>query len=285
MINWPQTLIKEIASRRCILFLGAGVSTSSQTSDGSRPKGWKDFLADATELIKFVDKKELTTKLIEQGKYLLALQAIVSIVDPSEYLHFLDGNFNSRAFQPSELHRIILQLDQRLVITTNFDKIYETYCYNISRDGFKVITYDFESLVDEIRSDNRLIIKAHGSIDNINKMIFTRSQYYKAKREYSRFYEVLKALFITHTVIFIGCSLDDPDVQLILEDVNIIGSSQRPHYILIKEKSQNFIGLNDWLDTYNTRALEYGPTHDDLITDLENLWDKVDITRRDQPNL
>ncbi len=208
MINWPQTLIKEIAARRCILFLGAGVSTSSQTSDGLKPKGWKDFLADATELIKFVDKKELITKLIEERKYLSALQAIFSTVDPSEYLHFLDENFNNRAFQPSKLHRIILQLDQRLVITTNFDKIYETYCYNISRDGFKIINYDFESLVDEIRSENRLIIKAYGSIDNINKMIFTRTQYHKAKREYSKFYEVLKALFITHTVIFIGCSLD-----------------------------------------------------------------------------
>lgn len=285
MINWPQTLIKEIAARRCILFLGAGVSTSSQTCDGSKPKGWKDFLADATELINVVNKKELITKLIEEGKYLLALQAICSIVDPSEYRHFLDDNFNNKSFQASKLHHIILQLDQRLVITTNFDKIYESYCYSLSRDGFKIITYDSESLVDEIRSENRLIIKAHGSIDNINKMIFTRSQYHKAKREYFKFYEVLKALFITHTVIFIGCSLDDPDVQLLLEDVNIIGSAQRSHYILTKENSQNFFSLNDWLNTYNIRALEYGPTYDDLITDLEDLWNKVEITRRDQPSL
>ena len=285
MINWPQTLIKEIAARRCILFLGAGVSTSSQTSDGSKPKGWKDFLTGATELIKVVDKKEIVAKLIEEGKYLLALQAIYSIVDPSEYWHFLDENFNNKPFQASKLHQIILQLDQRLVITTNFDKIYESYCYNLSRDGFKIITYDSESLVDEIRSENCLIIKAHGSIDNISKMIFTRSQYHKAKREYLKFYEVLKALLITHTVIFIGCSLDDPDVQLILEDVNIIASAQRSHYILTKENPQIFFGLNDWLNTYNVRALEYGPTHDELITDLENLWNKVDITRRDQPSL
>lgn len=285
MVNWPQTLIKEIAARRCILFLGAGVSASSQTSDGSKPKGWKDFLADATELIKSLHKKELIIKLINEGKYLLALQAICSTVDPSEYRHFLDENFNNRSFQPSQLHKIILQLDQRLVITTNFDKIYESYCYNISKDGFKVINYDFESLVDEIRSENRLIIKAHGSIDNINKMIFTRAEYHRAKRENSKFYEVLKALFITHTVIFIGCSLDDPDVQLILEDVKIISSAQRPHYILIKENPQHVFSLNDWLDTYNIRALEYGPTHDDLITDLENLWNKVDITRRNQLSL
>lgn len=284
MINWPQILIKEIAARRCIFFLGAGVSASSQTSAGLRPKGWKDFLSDATDLIHKTDKKVLVKKLIEEGKNLLALQAIYSEVDPSKYRNFLDECFNNQCFQASELHQIIFKLDQRLVITTNFDKIYESYWHSISKDGFKVITYDSESLVDEIRSENRLVIKAHGSIDNINKMIFTRSEYHKAKRVHSKFYEVLKALFITHTVIFIGCSLDDPDVQLILEDVNIIGSAQKPHYILAKEKSQNSFGLDEWRETYNIRALEYGPNHDDLIIELKNLFERVDSIRCGQYN-
>lgn len=285
MVNWPQTLIKEIAARRCIFFLGAGVSSSSQTSDGLSPKTWKSFLDNASELVSDVAKKETIKKLIADGKLLLALQAVCSTVDPSEYRHFLDENFNNKLYQPSKLHHIIYNLDQRLAITTNFDKIYETYCYSIAKDGFKIIPYDFESLVDEIRLENRLIIKAHGSIDNINKMIFTKSQYHKAKREYSRFYEVLKALFITNTVIFIGCSLDDPDVQLILEDVNIISSTQKPHYIVVKENSQNLFGLNDWKETYNIRALEYGPTHNDLIIDLENLLESVENIRSNQLSL
>ena len=69
------------------------------------------------------------------------------------------------------------------------------------------------------------------------------------------------------------------------EDVNISGSSQRPHYIFIIENLQKFFGLNDWLNTYNIRALEYDPTHNALITDLENLWNKVDITRKDRLSL
>lgn len=64
---------------------------------------------------------------------------------------------------------------------------------------------------------------------------------------------------ITHTVLFIGCSLEDPDVQLTLEEVNIVGSSgKRPHYALILKGSQNQFGLIDWKETYNIRALEYG---------------------------
>jgi hypothetical protein len=111
MITWPQTLIKEIAALRCILFLGAGVSTSSQTSDGSKPKGWKDFLVDATELINVVEKKELIIKLIEEGKYLLALQAIFSTVEPSEYQHFLDENFNN-LFKPASYTRSFYNLSR-----------------------------------------------------------------------------------------------------------------------------------------------------------------------------
>jgi len=32
---------------------------------------------------------------------------------------------------------------------------------------------------------------------------------------------MLKALFLTNTVLFIGCGLNDPDVVLLLEDVKI----------------------------------------------------------------
>ncbi|MDJ0903798.1 MAG: SIR2 family protein [Xenococcus sp. MO_188.B8] len=284
MINWPRTLIQEITTRRCILFLGAGVSSSCKSSDGKRPKGWGEFIAEASQLICDEENQDIVRHLIKEGKNLLALQAIYSEVDKGDYHNFLDENFNNRTFKPSKLHDLILNLDSRFVITTNFDKIYETHCLSTSQEGFKVVTYNSESLVDEIRSDTRLIIKAHGTIDNINKMIFTRSQYHKAKRDFSRFYEVLKALFITHTVIFIGCSLDDPDIQLILEDIHIIGSGNRPHYILIREKQQNVYRLNDWRETYNIRALEYGPNHDDLVTDLENLLEQVNYKRSIQGN-
>ena len=278
-VHWPQTLVKEIARRRCVFFLGAGVSSSAEDDQGKRPKGWIEFLSGAAELIHDSAGRVIVKNLVEEKRYLLALQAIRSEVDGADYHEFLNTHLNNQAFQPKSLHDVILKLDSRIVITTNFDKIYEKYCLSTSSEGFKVIPYDSESLADELRSDTRLIIKAHGTIDNIQKMVFTKAEYHEAKRDYPQFYEILKAIFLTSTVVFIGCSLEDPDVQLVLEDVHIAASSQRPHYALVKQGEHSKYMVTDWSDAYNIKALTYGPEYSDLTTSLEELLQQVEQQR------
>jgi len=279
MIAWPKSLVREIARRRCIFFLGAGVSASAKALDGSSPKDWDTFISIATSLMTDSRKKGHVEELISSKNYLLALQGIMNTIDPGDYHSLLDEHFNSPIFEPSELHKRIFDLDARIVVTTNFDKIYEAYCQKQSTEGYKVISYDSSSLVDEVRSDTRLIIKAHGSINEINKMIFTKSQYHNAKQQYPNFYEVLKSLFMTNTVLFIGCGLNDPDVCLLLEEVKIVGSPSRPHYILVKQGAHNPFALDDWNASYNISVLEYGPDHDALKSDLGSLFDQVESIR------
>lgn len=280
MISWPRSLIREVAARRCVFFLGAGVSASSIDDHGVHPKTWKEFLNEAQSLIENKQEKTIVKKMIKEKQYLLALQGIHQFANKSDYKDFLNKNFNNPAYQPSKLHENIYDLDSRIVITTNFDRIYENYCMTIANsDAYKIINYYSRDLVDEIRSDSRLIIKAHGSIDDISNMIFTRSQYHMAKRNHSQFYEIIKAIFLTNTVVFIGCSLTDPDVLLILEEVKISSSSERPHYAIIKKKSMNTLELSDWQNTFNISALEYGPSYENLLTDLNNLLGQVENER------
>src|SRR5690242_3200568 len=104
MITWPQTLITEIARRRCILFLGAGVSASSKNSQGTQPKGWSEFLNSATALVNNAERKTAICKLISERRFLLALQAIYQEADTGDYQHFLTTNFNDPTFEPSLLH-------------------------------------------------------------------------------------------------------------------------------------------------------------------------------------
>lgn len=278
MITWPNTLVTEVARRRCILFLGAGVASSAKTEQGDSPVSWKDFLTEAANLAPLAQRQEINT-LIQQSKLLLALQAIRDNADAGDYRALLDRCFNNAAFVPSELHKVIFSLDSRLVITTNFDKIYEKHCLTASTEGFKVIPYYSSSLGDEIRSDTRLIIKAHGSIDDISKMVFTKAEYHSAKEHYSSFYSILKALLLTNTCIFIGCGMDDPDVLLLLEEVRITANPQRPHYALLKKDSHSSFVKNDLASAYNIKALEYGPEHSNLIEDLQSLLGQVDSLR------
>lgn len=281
MITWPTSLVREIAARRAVFFIGAGVSASSRDASGNSPKTWDEFLTDATELVTDSAKKRVIKRLVKERKYLLALQGIRDEANGAEYRDLLNRNFNNPAFQPSDLHACIFDLDVRIIISTNFDKIYEGYCASVGAapGAFKTVSYHSSDLVDEIRSDTRLIIKAHGSIDDISKMVFTRAEYHKAKLEHSKFYDILKAIFLTHTAVFIGCGMEDPDVLLLLEDVRITASAERPHYALIKKKSQDLFSMSDWKKTYNIHPLEYGPAHADLIPDLRALQKLVDSER------
>jgi len=279
MINWPQTLVNEVARRRCIFFLGAGTSASSVNTKGEHPKQWDEFLTAALTLVQRDSSKEIIERLISERRFLLALQAISQEADEGDYQTFLTENFNDPTYEPSDLHRVIFNLDSRLVITTNFDKIYEKLCLHVSTEGFKVLPYYSQSLGDELRSDTRLIIKAHGTIDEVSKMVFTKSQYHRATAEYAQFYAMLRALLFTHTCVFIGCSMDDPDVLLLLEDVRITASAIRPHYALTLNGRNSAYAKRDWLDSYNVKALEYGPTHEALLEDLSALLALVENAR------
>jgi hypothetical protein len=258
---WPDALVREIARRRCVLFLGAGVSASAVDKKGARPLGWKDLLQQACALVLSPAARREIEGMIAERRFLLCLQAIAQEVDRADYNDFLNLCFNSPGFQAGELHRIIQALDSRRVITTNFDKIYERHCLSSSSEGYKVVNHYMESLGDELRSDTRLIVKAHGTIDDIQRMVFTKSEYHDAKRQFPQFYSLLKAVFLTHTCIFIGCSLDDPDVLLVLEDVRVTATIQLPNYALVMSGEHSSYALRDWQEAFNIRALEYGPTH------------------------
>lgn len=262
-----------------MLFLGAGVSASARDHTGRRPKLWGEFLEEASNLIPAGPRRDEIRTLIAERRYLLALQAITQEANEADYQDLLNANFNNPAFKPSELHQLIYDLDSRIVVTTNFDKIYETLCLGTSEEGYKVIPYTSDSLGDELRSDAWLIIKAHGTIDDIQNIIFTKADYHRAKRRYPHFYTMLRALFLTHTCVFIGCSLDDPDILLVLEEVQHTASARRPHYALVLQNSHSQYALKDWHSAYNIRALEYGPDHEALAAELRALFEMVEAER------
>ena len=125
-----------------------------------------------------------------------------------------------------------------------------------------------------IKAPENLIIKAHGSIDDTEKLIFTAKQYYQAQEDYPEFYHLLSALFLTHTVVFLGYSLNDPDINLLLQFLHNTANSSCPHYLVDKRGNKNQI-VNHWKETYNVSLIEYGDTYDKLEESIEELKDSV----------
>lgn len=59
-------------------------------------------------------------------------------------------------------------------------------------------------------------------------------------------------------------------------DVQVTASNQRPHYALVLSGAQNPYALRDWQEAYNIRVLEYGLSHDSLISEMSNLVEAVE---------
>ncbi|CAN7767986.1 SIR2 family protein [Paenibacillus sp. LjRoot153] len=272
---WPQHLIAELAARRCVIFLGSGVSAQAVNAEGRRPSTWGQFLTGATNLVQDQNERQYIQQLIGQGKYLLALQCIFDHSDRGDYNRFLRGEYLEPRYEPTQIHEDIVMIDPKITITTNFDIIYDKACRD---EGHTVIKYYDSNIIEHLRSDQRLIIKAHGTIESTQEMIFTKSKYFETKKKYAEFYNILQAIFITNTILFIGCGMEDPDINLLLETVYLTTGESLEHYVVTRE-GVNHNQVKDWKNSYNIKTLTYGPTHDDLVTEIRNLRTAVEAYR------
>ncbi|MEC1478879.1 SIR2 family protein [Bacillus haynesii] len=273
-IDWPENLIEEIAYRRSILFLGSGVSATAKNDDGNSPETWGDFLQNIKSLITNPKQEDMEyiDRMIDQENYLLALQAIYDLCDTGAYSKYLKDNFARGGFKPSLVHKAIKDIDSKIVITTNFDKIYDNLC-----NQPQYVIYDYQktkSIISNIKSPENVIIKAHGSIDDTDEIIFTAKQYFEKQQLFPDFYSLLKSLFQTYTVLFLGYSLSDPDINLVLQTIRNTSNAASPHYIVVKKGISRHL-MKHWEETYNIRCLEYGPDHEKFGENIEELKNLV----------
>lgn len=63
-MKWPNNIVEELAYRRCILFLGAGISATSKNDKGESPEVWSKFLNNVKSMIKNPSTND--TKFIEE---------------------------------------------------------------------------------------------------------------------------------------------------------------------------------------------------------------------------
>lgn len=280
MISWPEKLLHDVARRRCVAFLGAGVSRRSVALDGRRPPLWKEFLESA--LARCNGQKAEINRLIKGNDYLSACQLIKNRLGDHTWNDLLEEVFVTPNYAHDDIHKSIFDLDLPIVATTNIDTIYDRFL-NANYAGAVVIKpYHDSSIARYVKADatTRLVIKVHGSADHLDDTVFTRQQYATARTKHAHFYELLSSLILTQTFIFIGYSLADPDINLLLEDNSRRFLSPRPHYLLTSDKaSDDMIKLFE--NNYSIKVLTYNSyrDHEELVKSLEDLATKTSNSR------
>jgi hypothetical protein len=281
MIDWPEDLVRDIAARRSVLFLGAGVSRNAQNTEGVHPREWTAFLTHLSSLAPEAAQRVEVMQCIADADLLTACELAKKYLSPSVFKTEMLKEYAGNGYKPAKIHDDLSSVDSRLVMTTNFDKLYENRANQLQNNTVLVKNYYDKDVADVFRRQDRVVLKVHGTIDVADQTIFTRSQYALARRDYGHFYQLLRGLFITHTFVFLGASMRDPDIQMVLEDNAYRFEGSRPHYMVMPANSARSGTLRVLEETMNLKALLYDSAnnHQALADSVATLAAKVETAR------
>lgn len=273
-MEWSRDIIEKIAKRKAILFLGAGISANAISENGEkRPPTWKEFLYKCMTEISNKKIIEYVEGLLDEKDFLTACEVNVNQIGSERFERVAREEFLTPRYKNHRIHENVLKLDSKIVITPNVDKIYEVYAQAETAGTVLVKKYYDSDLINKIKSEERMVLKIHGTLDESSKMIFTRSQYTNARYQNAAFYKVLEALSITHTFVFLGCGFSDPDIQLILENYSFGFPGSPCHYFVTAEDGINTEYKKIIKENRNLEIFTYNANdnHKELHEALENL--------------
>ena len=215
-----------------LALIGAGVSRASGYPD------WRELLA------KLSDK----ARKHASPKYLSYLE---SLADPAwqaeEYRRLLGEHaFKSTVaalFAPrsgsNPLLDLIVKLGFRHILTTNYDDCIERAFERAGMDGLQVIEWSEEAnmrrfFLDLSRSNAPpYLVHLHGRYYSPAEVILTETSYVMRYVRSEDAQRKLFALFITQPVVLIGFSVNDPDLNSLMREVNArLGVGPPQHFAL-----------------------------------------------------
>ena len=185
-------LAEELEKGKLVVFVGAGVSKNSGLPD------WKELRKDYAE---YRGIKEFTSK-----EYLTIPEEVFERYGSLKYYEIAEKRFLGK-YVPNSVHRILKKMDLTYIITTNYDTLIEDQIKNL-----QIVSKD-EDL--PYTNSNRMLIKMHGDFKNKN-IVLKKSDYDNYEKNFQLISTLIKGLFTTNTILFIGYSYNDTNVQQIM---------------------------------------------------------------------
>lgn len=283
MTEFNADLVDDLARQRVVLFLGAGVTASAVTRSGGRMKGWEAFLRACLSEVG-PELKAQIEYLLDRKDFLLACELLQSSIG-DRWPNLVRTEFNQMA-EPSPLHAALISLAQRIILTTNFDKLIDT-CWE-SKIGagthLPVVLNSIEPTIFNLLKDhsNKYLVKIHGSVDNTETLIFSRSEYIRLAFGNIVYSSFLEMLLLNYTFLFVGFSMEDPAIYSLMELYALRYPKARPHYLFApKGVPDNILEIN--LRLRKLKIMQYDPSdgHAALPTLVNELAEAAQKRRRE----
>ena len=192
--------------RRLALFVGAGVSSLS-----GYPL-WSKIIVQMADRIhydaKIIDKEG--KKVFSSDEYLRIPQMYYDQRGKGDYLSFVHSQLGEKK-EIVEIHRLLMRLRPNHILTTNYDTLLEQAA---NEAGLEYAVINADSRV-ATASTNKYILKVHGDFETDN-FVLKEKDYLEYESNFKLIDNILKSIIATHLVVFIGYSLNDYNIKLIL---------------------------------------------------------------------
>ena len=185
-------LAEELEKGKLVVFVGAGVSKNSGLPE------WEELIKDYAD---YRGIKEFTSK-----QFLTIPEEVFERYGSLKYYEIAEKRFLGK-YVPNSIHRILKKMKLTYIITTNYDTLIEDEIKNL-----QIVSKD-EDL--PYTNSNRMLIKMHGDFENKN-IVLKKSNYDNYEKNFQLISTLVKGLFTTNTVLFIGYSYSDTNVQQIM---------------------------------------------------------------------
>lgn len=206
----PDDVIQAAIKGDLVFFCGAGISTESKKVMPT------SFYADIKNELEYKNHIEVDENLSFSKLMSLFCENVVN--GRKELFKRINSRFQMIENFPelyriaSEFHKEVAKIPQiGTVITTNWDTLFEDNC-----DMFPIIYNEDVALWDTFE---KRVFKIHGSIKNIGSIIATEEDYENCYQKLSTkpIGDRLKTILSTKTVVFVGFSFGDEDLNKIIE--------------------------------------------------------------------
>ncbi len=205
-----EDLKQALAMQKLVIFVGAGVSRNSNLPT------WGQMVQVFAEHIGYPS--------IER----LAMEEYIRI---PQYFYCMDESENHKDYyqiirelvpgdaKANILDELIVSLNPRHLVTTNYDKLLDQIA-----DGYEIIREGKQLLKG---TANQYLIKMHGDIDHVEKLVFKEEDYLNYSETHRLMEVFLKALLIDHVFLFVGYSLNDYNLKTFVSWIEYIAQEMR----------------------------------------------------------
>lgn len=259
-------LIEASDDSRLVIFVGAGVSQNSGLSS------WSSLVERMAQILGIKSSNNYT------NEQLLKIPEMLYESYPEKYYAVLREELQKKV--PSNaLDDLIIQLNPDHIITTNYDTLLEDSAKSNTRLFEYVTIFDDSSLLLKGNLGKHFILKMHGDISEENieqSVVLKESDYLDYDHSHILISTFIKSLLATHVFLFIGYSMSDNNLRLILNWINYLKKQLKinntshsiPDNVLLYSKSEN--------KTYpDTQLRQYYRSNNISLVDLDNLPEQV----------